>query len=300
VSRQYQDGEGALLNMTNEEVGMTAVQPRTHRSLGSRMRPVASPPSWAPWAVPQLDEAAALVRRLTDERSNPSIAAELYREWFNPVIEPAGPMGVRRPAAGLYRAAHAGSRSRVLTDGVWVVERNDIVGRDGWWRTWNDAWLPTRSRAGALRVLFSPQATPEALGTFVGTVTAHLGDLRLPWLLACATDPRRLRRHAGAVLYLPGRDELPAGVLELVDAVRPVLASGTPPLCLRLADGAAVAEYPTNGMSFGEHRCHLVALALTTRSARRAPLLAIADVFAAHGIDPAAPHRSASRRRRGK
>jgi hypothetical protein len=276
---------------------MTAVQRGAHRRFALRgWQRGAEASSWAPWAVPQLQQAAALVDRLSGERRHPSIATELYREWFNPVIEPAGATGVRRPAAGLYRAAHVGSRSRAVSDGVWVVDRNDVVGRDGWWRTWNDAWLPTRSRAGSVRVLFSPHPTAEALETFVATATANLGALPLPWLLACATDPRRLRRHAGAVLYLPGAHDLPAGVLDLVEQLRPVLAEGAPPLCLRLADGAAMAEYPTNGMSFGEHRCHLITLALAERAAPRDPLSAIAAAFTEHGIDPSAPHRFANRR----
>jgi hypothetical protein len=45
-------------------------------------------------------------------------------------------------------------------------------------------------------------------------------------------------------------------------------------------------------MTFGEHRCHLVALALRHPSSAREPLRTIAAAFAAHGIDPAAPHQA--------
>jgi hypothetical protein len=45
-------------------------------------------------------------------------------------------------------------------------------------------------------------------------------------------------------------------------------------------------------MTFGEHRCHLVAVGLRhARSAGSEPLQAISGVFAAHGIDPATPYR---------
>jgi hypothetical protein len=201
-----------------------------------------------------------------------------------PPVEPGRPW---RPLAGHYRTAHAGSASRIDVDGMWIVARQDVVGRDGWWRTWGDAWLPTRSRANAVRIMLSPR--PDALAAFVRTVTATLLDEPVPWLLACPTDAQGLRRPASSVLYLPHVDALPAALLP---ALRPLLRTATPPLCLPLAPGAALAESPDNGMSFGEHRCHLLALALGTGRARRAPLRAIAEVFSSHGIDPSAPHRS--------
>ena len=45
-------------------------------------------------------------------------------------------------------------------------------------------------------------------------------------------------------------------------------------------------------MTFGEHRCHLVALGLRhARAGRGDPLPMIGNVFAAHGIDPSTPYR---------
>jgi hypothetical protein len=175
---------------------------------------------------------------------------------------------------GTYRAAHAGSGTRILADGIALVDRHDAVGRDGWWRTWGDSWAPIDSRRHCVRVLLSPR--PNALAEFVGSVTAAMLDASEPWLLACTTDVRRLSRSGSAVLYVPDADVLL-----------------TPPLCLPLASGVALAEYPDNGMSFGEHRCHLVSLGLQLPEARHAPLAAVAEVFSTHGIDPAAPHRAA-------
>ena len=105
---------------------------------------------------------------------------------------------------------------------------------------------------------------------------------------ACATNPRRLRRVAPAVLDVRDLDTLPAGLLA---RLTPLLRAVTPPLCLPVAPGVAVATYPDNGMAFGEHRCHLIATALRHPSSAGDPLRAIAAVFTAHGIDPAAPHR---------
>lgn len=243
---------------------------------------------WPDWAHAQLRSAVSIAGRCGPTTRRAGLAGELYRRWFNPVIAPGIDVGqLRVPLPGLYRTAHAGSASRVVLDGVSVVDRQDVVGRDGWWRTWGEAWLPTRSRANAVRIMLSPH--PEALARFVRTVTGALLEERMPWLLACPTDPQRLRRPASAVLYVPEPAALPPGLL---DEVAPMLRSATPPLCLPLAPGVALAEYPDNGMSFGEHRCHLLAVALRTPGARRAPLQAIADVFASHGINPARPHRS--------
>jgi hypothetical protein len=141
-----------------------------------------------------------------------------------------------------------------------------------------------------VRLFLSP--TPGRLAEFVATVTAALLGASTPWLLACTTDPRRLSRSGGAVLYIPDPGALPDGLLPRLG---PLLAPIAPPLCLPLLPGAALAEVPGNGGSFGARRCHLVSLALKRPSARIKPLEVMADVFAAHGIDPRAPYRAARR-----
>ena len=240
---------------------------------------------WPSWARAQLESAVALAAGVED-RGN--LASVLYREWFNPALLGSDLLRPRRPLAGAYRAAHAGSGRRVSVNGVTLVARHDVIGTDGWWRTWGDHWTPPRSRPGSIRVLLTPRA--DRLDDFVATVTEALLDSPQPWALACATNPRRVRRVASAVLDVRDLDTLPAGLLtRLTPLLRPV----TPPLCLPVAPGAAIATYPDNGMAFGEHRCHLIATALRHPSSARHPLRAIAAVFAAHGIDPGAPHRPA-------
>lgn len=254
-------------------------------STGGRHR--AGPPrpdDWPDWAVPQLLDAARIAEQVAPD-GHLLLAAELYRRWFNPVVGSPAPAG--RPLAGLYRAAHAGSSSKVERDGVSTIERYDVVGRDGWWRTWNDAWLPTRSRAEAVRLLLSPK--PERLAEFVRTITRAMREARTPWLLACSTDPARLGRLAAATLYLRDSAALASALL---DELRPLLRELAPPLSLPVVPGAGLARAPGNGMSFGEHRCHLVALALRTPEARREPLVAVADVFRAHRVDPTRPYSS--------
>lgn len=239
---------------------------------------------WPHWAREQLPLAVALAERVPD---GASIASMLYREWFNPAAGGVELLRPRRPLAGVYRNAHVGSAAQVSADGVSVVDRHDVVGADGWWRTWGESWTPPRTRPGSVRVLFTPY--PDRLADFVRTVTTSLLRSSASWSLGCATNPRRVRRYASAVLDVPGLDALPA---RLLDELTPTLRSVVPPLCLPVAPGAAVAAYPGNGMTFGEHRCHLIALALRHRTGARDPLGAIAAVFAAHGIDPRAPYRS--------
>ncbi len=177
----------------------------------------------------------------------------------------ATPQVPARPLVGAYRAAHA-ARQVVSRDGVDVVQRYDRTGADGWWRTWNTWWRPRR---GDARVLLSPEAgcAPDV----VGLLTARLREV--PYLLACPSEPARLASSGAVVLHLARPHALtPALRAELTPLLRP----DSPPLCLPLAPGIAFAQCPDNGMSFGEHRCHLVALAFEVASGGATTLDAIA------------------------
>jgi HopA1 effector protein family len=244
--------------------------------------PAAGP--WPPWARSQLERAVTVAESAADGMS---AAALLYREWFNPAVGDVSELVALRPLAGVYRAAHAGSRTRVRSGDLSVVTRNDVVRASGWWRTWGEDWTPPRARRGSVRLFLTPR--PDRLADFVAIVTGRLLHERDPWSLALATDPRRIGRYGCAVLDL---SSLAAVTRELVDDLELLLRPVAPPLCLPVADGIGAAEYPDNGMTFGEHRCHLVALALRHPSSARDPLRAIAAVFNAHGIDPSSPHRA--------
>lgn len=238
---------------------------------------------WPAWAQPQL---AAAVELAQAAELGTGLAGLLYRTWFQPVVGEPGE-APNRPLAGLYRAAHAGSDERERTCGVTVLRRHDAVRPGGWWRTWGEHWVPRTSR-NAVRMLLTPRA--DRLAEFVATVTGRLLDEPSPWSLACALDPRRVARTGCAVLDVPSVASVPTDLLvDLAPLLRPV----RPPLCFPVAPGIGMAEYPDNGMTFGEHRCHLLAVALRHPSSAHHPLRAIAAVFAAHGIDPARPYRNA-------
>lgn len=239
---------------------------------------------WALWVRPQLERAVAVAESATD---GVSAAGLLYREWFNPRVGERAEVSALRPLVGIYRAAHAGTHTRVRAGGVSVMTRNDIVRASGWWRTWGEDWTPPRARRGSVRLFLTPR--PDALAEFVTAITGRLLDEPEPWSLACATEPRRIGRYGCAVLDMPSLAAIPA---DLVDDLQPLLRPVAPPMCLPIAPGIGAAEYPDNGMTFGEHRCHLVALALRHPSSARQPLRTVAAVFRAHGIDPAQPHRN--------
>jgi hypothetical protein len=246
---------------------------------------------WPSWARDQLLAAVSIA---AGTPADVSVARVLHREWYSPLV---GRMGAGRsgstgatarlPLAGVLRAAHAGSRRRVTGDGVSVVRRSDLIGPDGWWRTWGDAWLPPRRRHGAVRLMLTPRV--EHLPELVSAVTAALLDTELAWSLGCATNPRRLRRYGGVVLDVASLDDVPAGLLA---GLAPLLHPVAPPLTLPVAPGIGAAAHPDHRMTFGEHRCHLVALALRDPAGRREPLRRIAATFASAGIDPATPYRA--------
>jgi hypothetical protein len=253
---------------------------------GAATGPWQSP--WPDWAEAQLLDAVRFARRARAQGERRHLTAALYTEWFCPSVGRAGDLlRAGRPLAGLYRSAHAGSALRRDGGELDVVRRHDVVGRDGWWRTWGETWTPPRSRPGSVRLLMTPRL--DQLATLVRVVTGALLDSQHSWLLACATDPRRLRRTGGVVLDVADAAHLPQ---ETVAEIVPLLRPFAPPLCLPVASGIAAAEFPDNGMTFGEHRCHLVTLGLQRPGADDDPLAAIAEVFTRHGIDPERPYRS--------
>lgn len=259
---------------------------RHRTTVAGRVAAATEPTEWPTWARVQLLTAIELAREFGAEPRATTLAGELYHEWFTPAVVETPRQLLRRPLAGLYRQAHAGTTRRIESDEVPTIERRDAIGRDRWWRTWGPQWSPARGRTSGLRMLFSPEMT--ALGDFVRAATETLIDVEEPWLLACPTLPSRLRHSGSVVLYLPNNPDLRS---RLIVGLDPYVRIDTPPLCLPVNRGVAIAEHPGNGMTFGEHRCHLIALAIERAAANTTPLRAIAETFAAHGISPAEPHR---------
>ena len=173
--------------------------------------------------------------------------------------------GVR--SSGLYRSAHAGAPWR-RPDGHWVLARHDVVGADGWWRTWGEHWTP-------------PALAPRLGPAPVHTARRSAGRVRLgPHRRALLELARpvvavlRARPAAGS-----GARAARCSTSRLSTSCRTACWTGSPrrcgdvapPLCEPVAPGVGLAVPPPNGTGFGEHRCHLVATGAAAPDERGRP-----------------------------
>jgi hypothetical protein len=137
----------------------------------------------------------------------------------------------------------------------------------------------------------------SAPGLF-GAMTSALEDLGARFVMKVLNDPARYPRPDAAVVYVP-RSDVPRVAPAVLDVA---LARGVereervPSFARRLAGGLAIADDPPSTgrpMSFGQHRCALVARGLVAAGPGSTPaqrLAAVLESFAAAGIDPSRPH----------
>lgn len=132
----------------------------------------------------------------------------------------------------------------------------------------------------------------EAAADWVEELTGRLNRRGVPFALKALADPAHYRRADAGVLYLEPHD-YPALVGEIGAVhrlLRPRLRRPVPLLTRRLASGLAVAEGPAD-VSFGQHRCGLIAAALVRAFERSTdPAGAVAGAFTAAGLDAGRPH----------
>lgn len=103
--------------------------------------------------------------------------------------------------------------------------------------------------------------TPDGAVDLMRLATCELNTRRVPFQFKVHTNLARGVRSDGAVLYLHKPDYAEVcGVLEgICRTIAPNLRAAVPALTKRLAPGVGLAEDPGNGLSFGEHRCRLLA-----------------------------------------
>ncbi len=139
--------------------------------------------------------------------------------------------------------------------------------------------------------------TPDAAAGFVATATTLLNESRFPFQLKVLRHPHAYHRADAGVLYLRRRhrSRLDAVIGHIYSAVASRLRPDVPLFTRRLADGLGFAEDPEGSLSFGQHRCQIVAESLwqSFQSGefdrdRRAESLASA--FLRAGLDPLRPH----------
>ncbi|HEX2205865.1 MAG TPA: T3SS effector HopA1 family protein [Longimicrobium sp.] len=133
---------------------------------------------------------------------------------------------------------------------------------------------------------------PEGAPALVREVAGALNRWELPFRFKCLSRRALYPRVDAAVLYVARRfwplvSELVAGVHRRVEDG---LDDGTPLFALPVARGAALAEDPGNGDSFGRDRCRRVAEGVweawrAGAASTDARLDAVADAFRRGGLD---------------
>jgi hypothetical protein len=132
---------------------------------------------------------------------------------------------------------------------------------------------------------------PDAAATFIGETTRRLNEKRIAFRAKVLHDPARFDRCDAAVIYTTKRDrESVYRVLtNLYRRLEKHLKPLTPVFTKRIGRGVAIAEDPPDRVSFGQHRCGILAEAilgahrrgLTTPEAQFQEVLA---AFARHRI----------------
>jgi hypothetical protein len=125
----------------------------------------------------------------------------------------------------------------------------------------------TPGPAGDLARLYWSIAAAGAV-TFVARVTYALNRANLPFALELPDNPARYGHRPAATVLLARADVAAATTLlrPLLRALAAHLADRAPAFTKPLARGLALAEEPSDGTSFGEHRCRLLATAIVTAS----------------------------------
>jgi hypothetical protein len=146
---------------------------------------------------------------------------------------------------------------------------------------------------------------PEGAERLIRLLTSALNGDDIPFRLKALADPNHYGRCDAAVLYVP-QDSM-AATADVVEAtlqcVRGYLKPATPAFTKPLAPGLSLAENPSSGESFGQHRTSILARALVEAHAHQpgprseAELVeAVSGAFREHGLSLDAPFVNAGSR----
>ena len=225
-------------------------------------------------------ESGWTVHRLEDD-GQVVVARDGLKFWTDPsAVRTAG----RRVVPGAPCRVRVGKEVRHLVPGFYLA----LGDADG-------DLAPGRKANALVRLYWNLSA--EAAAPFLASASRLLNAAGLPFQAKVLSDPAAYVRADAGVIYIRRRDfpRVAEIIARVHDSIGPGLHVDVPLFTKRLADGLGIAEDPTDGSSFGEHRCRLVAealwcgftMGLTHRDAR-AELLAAA--FRRAGLDPRRPH----------
>ena len=164
------------------------------------------------------------------------------------------------------------------------------------WRAWGRLWTEERTCRGADLVRLYLSCAPHTSLHAVAAVTSTARTWDHPWLLTSRALHQAVPAPDATVLYLPvaALDELRRPVEGLLEELRPFLGSTVPALTLEIARGAALAQNPADGRSYGVHRCSIIAGTVLAnlhehhREVVRRTLAGLRDA----GVDPRVPYRA--------
>lgn len=162
------------------------------------------------------------------------------------------------------------------------------------WQAWSKHWTDQHTRAGSelLRVYLS--CAPHTSLHAIGLVSERARGWDLPWRLTSTAMNTAVPAADATVLYLPLEllPDIRPDLDQLIEDLQPFLASAVPALTLKIGRGASLAQNPSDGRSFGEHRCSLVAGSVleSQQFHHREQVQRTMRTFAAHGIDPRRPY----------
>ncbi|MFD3935835.1 T3SS effector HopA1 family protein [Streptomyces sp. NPDC058611] len=173
----------------------------------------------------------------------------------------------------------------------------------GWYLAIGDKGMPRHGERPVVRLYYTPR-DPSAAAGLLRALTGGLCTARIPYQLKAANHPEGYERRDALVLYLY-RDDWRRYERELVDIHREhvnELRDTGPCLALELGKGWWLADEPEQRqgrlMSFGQHRCLLVAEGLLTawkdgHTTVTGRLHAIKTRYREEGLDPARPYLNA-------
>jgi HopA1 effector protein family len=184
----------------------------------------------------------------------------------------------------------AGAQARYSVN----VGKEQLASGSGWYVAFGNVAM--RSDTSEILTRLYWNVTPHAAARLVRALTQHLNDFSVAFKMKLPAAPDAYDRVDTAVLYLAKCDYLRGKALfSSIHRGLSGLRSAVPVFTKSIAPGLGVAEDPGNGLSFGQHRCLIVARALWRafmdgEDSPAARMNFLEQEFCLHGLDCAAPH----------
>jgi hypothetical protein len=190
----------------------------------------------------------------------------------------------------LYHSWFLGSRPSV------PVQRTAARRPSQPWRAWGRHWNEDRPCRGADLVRLYLACAPHTTLHAISAVTARAQTWDHPWLLSSRAPNQAVPTPDATVLYLPiaALDDLREPIGHLLGELKPFLATSVPALTLVIARGAALAQNPADGRSFGAHRSSVIAESVlrNRRFHHREVIERTLESFRLAQVDPERPYRA--------